>query len=427
MSYDFTLDSTSLLIGCAIGAAAIFAFLWPKIVRAKDMEERLVLSFDALAQNSLQKSQDQFLQLAQEKLKQAQMEGSFDLERRQKSIADLVDPIGKSLKDMEQKIETLGKAGAGLEGQLKSFSEDQRFLREQTQNLVHVLRNPSARGRWGEMQLQRTFELIGFVEGVHFNTQKTVTGDAGTQKPDFIINLPNGIKIVIDVKTPLDPYWAMLDDQSGANEEMATIHFRQKIRDHLKALSQKSYWRQFDTPEFVVMFLPSESLYALAVSNDQSLLEEAARANIILASPTTIMGLLRVVMYGWQQRKIAEEAQKIATLGSDLYRRIAIFGEHMGKLGRGLGSAVDHYNKAIGSLDQMIIPQLRKFKDLQVSTGGKDIPETALIDTPPRSIASPELLSSSPVSQDSASESADYESSVQLQDTPPSPPKIAAA
>ncbi|MDD3020426.1 MAG: DNA recombination protein RmuC [Alphaproteobacteria bacterium] len=391
MAIGFTLDLLSLVLGFVGGMLILFAVLWPKIARARLAEEQMTRVFDEMAQDSLRKSQDQFLQLAQEKLKQAQMEGSFDLERRQKSISDLVDPIGKSLKDMELKIETLGKAGAGLEAQLKNFSEDQRYLREQTQSLVQVLRNPTARGRWGEMQLQRTFELIGFVEGIHYTTQKAVIADGVTQKPDFIVTLPNGVQIVIDVKTPLDPYWQMMDENGTAEQENSLIHFRQKVRDHLKALSQKDYWRQFDSPEFVVMFLPSESLYSLAVSQDQSLLEEASRANIILASPTTIMGLLRVVMYGWQQQKIAEEAKTVATLGSELYRRVAVFGDHMSKLGRSLTSSVENYNKAVGSLDSSVLPTLRKFKDLQVPTGGKELPDAGQIESSTRMISSPEL------------------------------------
>ncbi|HRK97597.1 MAG: DNA recombination protein RmuC [Alphaproteobacteria bacterium] len=391
MEFVFTLDLLSLGLGFLGGLLILFAVLWPKLARARDIETQMTRVFDDMAQDSLKKSQDQFLMLAQEKLRQAQMEGSFDLERRQKSIADLVDPIGQSLKDMEQKIETLGRAGAGLEAQLKNFSEDQRYLREQTQSLVHVLRNPTARGRWGEMQLQRTFELIGFIEGVHYTTQKSVIADGVPQKPDFIVTLPNGIQIVIDVKTPLDPYWQMMDEEGTAEQNNSLVHFSQKVRDHLKSLSLKDYWRQFDSPEFVVMFLPSESLYSLAVSQDQSLLEDASRSNIILASPTTIMGLLRVVMYGWQQQKIAEEAQTVATLGSELYRRVSVFGEHMTKLGRSLNSSVENYNKAVGSLDGSVLPTLRKFKDLQVPTGGKELPDAEAIENTTRVLSSPEL------------------------------------
>lgn len=391
MTYAFSIDILSAAIGFAVAVILMLAILLPKLSRLREVQDTMGQTFDYLAQETLRKSQEQFLLLAEEKLKQAQKDGSYDLEKRQKAVADLVDPIGKSLKEMESKIETLGKAGAGLESQLKTFAEDQRYLRDQTQSLVEVLRNPTARGRWGEMQLQRTFELIGFIEGVHYTSQKSVQADGQTQKPDFIVTLPNGIQIVIDVKTPLDPYWQMMDEAGTKDEGTALIDFRKKIRDHLKNLSGKDYWRQFDSPEFVVMFLPSESLYSLAVSNDQSLLEEASRANIILASPTTIMGLLRVVMYGWQQQQIADEAKTVATLGSDLYRRISIFGDHLAKVGRGLSGAVENYNKAVGSLDQNVMPVLRKFKDLQVPTGGKELPDTEAIESTTRLISAPEL------------------------------------
>lgn len=386
-------DLFSLLCGIGIGALALAVILIPLLVRARHNASAMKDTFSLLANDALRSSQDQFLQLAQEKLRQAQMEGSHDLDKRQKAISDLVDPIQKTMKDMEGKIEGLGRVGAGLEGQLKTFADDQRYLREQTQSLVKVLGNPAARGQWGEMQLQRAFEVIGFQEGIHYHSQKSVRSGEGAQlKPDFIISMPNGVQIVIDVKTPLDPYWDMLDQNSQQPDAQVLGQFRQRIREHLKALSQKDYWRQFDSPEFVVMFLPSEGLYSLAISQDQALMEEAARANIILASPTTVMGLLRVVMYGWQQQRIAEEAQNISTLASDLYRRIAIFGDHMAKVGRNLGSAVDSYNKSVGSLEGMILPVMRKFKDLQVSTGGKDIPAVAALEQPARAISSPELL-----------------------------------
>lgn len=390
-----TLDITSLLLGFAIGALALLAYFLPKLARHRQDYAGMSQSFDAMAQDALRKSQEQFLTLAAEKLKFASAEGSHDLEKRQKAIAELVDPIGKSLKDMEARIEGLGKTGAGLEAQLKNFAEDQRHLREQTQNLVQVLRNPASRGKWGEMQLQRAFELIGFVEGVHFKSQKSAgtktLGDTSALRPDFVISLPNGIQIVIDVKTPLDPYWHAVEHTDAISQEQDLAQFRQKVRDHLKALSSKDYWRQFESPEFVVMFLPSESLYSLAVGNDHAILEEAAKHNIILASPTTVMGLLRVVMYGWQQQKVAEEAKTISALASDLYRRISVFGEHMGKLGKNLATAVGAYNSAMGSMEQMVLPAMRKFRDLHVSSGGKELPKTDMIDALPRPVTSQEL------------------------------------
>ena len=382
-------DTFSLLAGTALGACFVAAILIPLWLRARHGAGTL----DRAAQDTLRQTQDQFLALAQEKLKQSQMEGSFDLEKRQKAISDLVDPIAKTMKDMETRIEGLGKVGTALDAQLKTFTDDQRYLREQTQNLVQALRSPTERGRWGEMQLQRAFEVIGFTEGVHFHSQKTVkSGEGATLKPDFVVSMPNGVQIVIDVKTPLDPYWELIDQTTSSDQDAAQLTaFRQKIRDHLKALSAKDYWRQFDSPEFVVMFLPSEGLYSLAISQDQGLLEEAARANIILASPTTVMGLLRVVMYGWQQQSIASEAKNIAEQATELYRRIASFGEHFSKLGRSLGTAMGAYNDAVGSLEKSVLPTMRKFRDMKIPTGNKEIPALDMLEQTPRSLVAPEL------------------------------------
>ncbi len=395
-----TLDWISLGIGLFIGAAAAFVFFGSKLAA---MRERLRQREDAvgdidgafakLAQEALTRSNEQFLQLAQERLKNVQADGAHDLEKRQKAIADLVDPIGKTLKDMEGKIEHLGKAGTGIETQLKTFAEDQRMLRQETQNLVQALRNPAARGRWGEMQLQRTLELVGMVEGTHYVQQQSVQAEGVKRLPDFIIKLPGKMEIIIDVKAPIEPYWdAMEKADTEAAQRNAADSFKRKVREHLKQLSSKEYWRHFDSPEFVVMFLPTEGLYSMAVSNDHALIEDAAKCNIILASPTTVMGLLRVAMHGWQQQAMAEEAKQVATLAADLYNRIAKFGEHMSKLGRNLNTALGAYNQAVGSLESSVLPGARKFKDLHIQTGGREIPELVALEETPRGLSAPELV-----------------------------------
>lgn len=389
---DLVFEPFSLLAGIALGGLIVFLIFLPSVMQQRRQGKQLGLVFDSLAQDALRKSSEQFLQLAQEKLKQAQMEGGADLDKRQKAISDIIDPIAKALNAMDGKIENLGKTGASLETHLKTFADDQRLLREQTQNLVSALRNPHARGRWGEMQLQRAFEIVGLIEGTHFLQQKSVSAEHGSQKPDFIVKMPGGMEIVIDVKTPLDPYWQWLDHAvDEASRDQALQQFRGHIRNHVKALGSKEYWRQFESPEFVVMFLPSEGLYALAVSNDTALLEEAAKHNIILASPTTVMGLLRVIMHGWQQQKLADEARSVAQIASELYRRISIFGDHMGKLGKNLSTAVGAYNAAVGSLEGSILPQARKMKEYHIPTGGKEVSLLPAIDESPRTITAPEL------------------------------------
>ena len=402
------MDITSVIIGFVTGLALAVLVGGVFFVRAVAAKTKLAAELDAeraardnmqavfsvTAQEVMDKNSERFLQLAQEKMKQAQSDNAHDFEKRQKAIAELVDPIGKTLKDMNDKVENLGKTGVGLEAQLKTFAEDQKLLREETQHLVRALRNPAARGRWGEMQLQRALEMIGMIEGTHFTQQEKVAADGSRKQPDFIIRLPGDMQIIIDVKSPVEAYWETLEAaDSEAGQKDAIEKFRRKVRDHLKTLSSKEYWRHFDTPEFVVMFLPTEGLYSMAVSNDPALIEEAARNNIVLASPTTLMGLLRIVKHGWQQQQMAEEAKTISALAVELYNRIGKFGDHMRRVGSGLGTALNAYNQAIGSLERSVLPGARKFKELHVQTGGKDIDELTQIDNIPRALSAPELAS----------------------------------
>ena len=408
-----TIDLTSVLLGLGAGLLLGFAFLGFFMMRLREDKAKLETAlshgeitknemqktFSLTAQEALRQSSEQFLQLAREKLLHAQKDGSHDLEKRQKAVAELVAPIEKSLAEMAGKIENLGKAGAGLESQLKNFAEDQRMLRQETQNLVQALRNPAARGRWGEMQLARALETIGMVEGTHYLQQQSVmsVGEGTRRQPDFIIRMPGKAQIVIDVKTPVEPYWDALESaENEAARDAAMGNFRRNVRDHLKQLSQKEYWRLFDSPEFVVMFLPTEGLYSMAVSNDPALIEDAAKNNIILASPTTLMGLLRVIMHGWHQQQMAEEARNISHLASDLYNRIAKFGEHMQKLGRNLATAMGAYNDAVGSLEASVLPGARKFKELHVQTGGREIPELPPLEQSARMLTAPELTGTEP-------------------------------
>ena len=396
-----TFDPISLTIGLLAGlivaglvAAMRMAALRERLHQYEQARQAMGDTFSTAAQEALARNNEQFLALAQEKLKAAQAEGAHDIEKRQKAITEMVDPIGKMLTEMNTRVEGLGKTGIGLDVQLKAFAEDQRMLRQETQNLVQALRNPAARGRWGEMQLERAFETIGMIEGTHYTQQQSATADGSAHRPDFIIMLPGGMRIIVDVKTPIEPYWDAMDSAaSEAAQTEALDNFRRKLRDHLKVLKSREYWRHFDgSPEFVVMFLPTEGLYSMAVSNDPALIEDAANANVILASPTTLMGLLRVAMHGWQQQKIAEEAKNISELAADLYNRIGKFGEHMQKVGANLGRAMGSYNDAVGSLERMVLPGARKFKELHVQTGGREISELPALEIMPQSLSAPELL-----------------------------------
>lgn len=399
---QFSIDPLSLFVGVCAGGAfmalILLAVFLPKLAQLRQAGSEMGLQFSSLAQDVLNQSNQRFLELAHErleqKLKDAHKDSAFDLERRQKAVEQMVAPVAQSLKDMEQKLEGLGKTGAGLEAQLKFFTEDQKHLRDTTNALVMALKNPAARGRWGEMQLERILEQVGLRSGVHFDTQKhIVTQDGSTQKPDFVIHMPNGVDIIIDVKTPMDSYWNYVDAVNENEGNQHRAQFTQHVRSHVKQLGSKEYFRGFEhTPEFVVMFLPSESLYALAIGEDQTLIEDAAKMNVILASPTTVMGLLRVIHYGWQQQKIALEAKNIASMAADLYRRLGAFGDHFVAIGAALGKSVQVYNKAVGSLETSVLPVMRKFKDMDVQTAGKDIPDIKQIEDLHRAVAAPELM-----------------------------------
>jgi DNA recombination protein RmuC len=378
-------------LGALIAAVPLFLRIMTLEKRNAQLEqtpEAMQQNFDALAGEALRKNNESFLQLARENIEKTQNNNNNDFEKRQKAIADMVDPISKSLKDMEQRVDHLGKTGNTLEGQLKSFALEQQRLRQETGNLVKVLSNSNDRGKWGELQLQRAFEAIGLIEGTHFRQQVYVSDENNRGlKPDFVVHMPGGMDIVIDVKTPIEPYWkASEEDSSVIEQENAMRDFSVKLREHLKTISSKSYWQQFDSPEFVVMFLPTESLFSLAISGDKQLIEDAAKNNVILASPTTMMGLLRVVMYGWQQQIVAEEAKTIAALGTDLYKRLSTFSGHMEKVRKGLSSALDGYNKAVGSFQSSVLPGARKFNDLKIGTGGVELEAPAQIEATPRLI-----------------------------------------
>lgn len=404
------LDFVSIFIGFALALVLFVPVFSLFIIRAEKEKARLASAlqleeqaaeqmqqvFALTAQEVMDKNSERFLQLAQEKMKQAHADHSHEVEKKQKAIADLVDPIGKTLKEMGDRVENLGKTGAGLNAQLQTFAEDQKMLRQETQNLVQALRNPAARGRWGEMQLQRALEMIGMVEGTHFVQQQNVAADGTRRQPDFIIKMPGEMQVIIDVKTPVEPYWEALEAaETEAGQQQAVDRFRKKIRDHLKSLSSKEYWRHFDAPEFVVMFLPTEGLYSMAVSNDPALIEEAAKNNVILASPTTLMGLLRIVRHGWQQSQMADEAKNIAALGAELYNRLGKFGEHVQKIGRNLGTVINAYNDTVGSLERSVLPGARKLHEMHVQTGGREIPDLSEIDKVPSALTSPELLQKS--------------------------------
>lgn len=396
-------DGISLLLGLAAGAMAAALPLGWLLLRAERARIRLenelgheragraelANAFAVTAQQALDKNSERFLQLAQEKLKQARADGSHDLEKRQLAIGELIKPIQKQL-------ENLGSAVEQIKGTDKALREDLQNLSRETAKLVGALRDPAAQGRWGEFILEGLLDKSGLIKGVHYETQVSLQSETGRQRPDAVIRLHDGFHIIIDAKAPLNQFADRLADNLSADEMDALMqNLARQVREHVRALGRKGYWENIDSPDFTVMFLPSEHLFSIALRADPGLVDFAHQNNIVIASPTLMMSLLRVVGLSWRQVELAQNAQEISNQGAELYKRLAKFGEHFEKIGKGLSGALNSYNDAVGSLDRMVLPAARKLKDLQAGHGLKDMTEPGQIEAAPRRLAADEFAGKS--------------------------------
>ncbi len=365
-----------------------------KLALVRQAQQDLAQTFDALSSRALQANNDQFLQLARESLGRFAEAANGDLEKRQSAIAELVRPVRESLERVDEKIGKLENARtfayASLTAQVRSLLETQNALRAETGNLVKALRAPSVRGRWGEMQLQRVVEMAGMLEHCDFAQQQTVEGDEGRLRPDLVVKLPGGKRLVVDAKAPLAAYLDALEAQSDdARAAHLAAHARQ-LRSHVGQLARKAYWDQFEhTPEFVVLFVPNEAVFSAAMEQDPSLMEGAFSERVLLASPTTLIALLRAAAFGWRQERLAQDAQEIAALGRDLHKRLGKLGEHFAKLGRGLASAVGAYNETVGSFERMVVPGARKLRE-KAAPMDEELPALPDVEVSPRPLQPPD-------------------------------------
>lgn len=373
-----------------------------KIALLEQAEARLKESFKALSNEALDQGARRWMDLAKEQFTTFQETAKFDLEKRHKAIAELVTPVRETLDRVQEHARHLEsqrqEAYGQLRAQVQGLTESQGLLRGETEKLVRALRTPQAKGRWGEIQLRRVVEMAGMIGHVDFIEQAGGVSDEGRRlRPDMIIRLPTEKSLVVDAKAPTQGYLDAVEAQDEATRATALKTHARQVREHVRLLGSKQYWNALpDTPEFVVLFLPGENFFSAALEADPDLIEAGIKEKVVVATPTTLIALLRSVAYGWRQETLADNARKIAEEGRLLYDRLCVFGESFAKVGKGLSSAIDNYNKAVGSFETRLLPSARKFQDYEAAVGGKEVPEVAAVDAVPRSPAAPELALPAP-------------------------------
>ena len=366
-----------------------------KLQALENAREQLTHTFSALSSQALKHNNEEFLKLANENLKKFQNTAKHELTEKEKAIETLIKPIKEALEKNEQQMRSIEKdrkhAYGALQQHLETMSLNQSALQNETRNLVQALRRPEVRGQWGEMTLKRLAELAGMVEHCDFYTQESIKTEDALQRPDMIIRMPDGREIVVDVKTPLDAYLTAVEASTDEERDLALQRHCKNVKQRVNELASKAYWNQLkNTPDFVVLFIPGDQFLSTALDYDHGLLEDALSKQIILATPTSFVALLRAVAYGWRQEQLAENADKIRDIGEELYQRLAIFSEHLSKLGKSIETSTKHFNNAVGSFDTRILPSARKFKELGINEK-KSISQPEQIETATRSLESTEI------------------------------------
>jgi len=367
-----------------------------KIALLQDAETKLRDAFSTLSSEALRANSESFLHLARTSLGEFQKTATMDLDGRQKAIDALVQPLRESLTKVDAKLQDVDRgratSQAQLSEQLRSLTQAQQVLHAETSKLARALRSSNIRGQWGEIQLRRVLECAGLVEGMHYDLKDSVQTDEGRLTPDAVIKLPGGKNVVVDAKVALSAYLDAMDCEDDASRDAKFKDHARQVKDHVNRLGNKSYWAHFQpAPDIVVMFVPGEALLSAALQHDNALLEFSMNKGVMLASPLSLIALLKAISYGWQQDTIAKNALEISELGRNLYDRIAKLAEHFENVGRSLAKAVQAYNGAIGTLETRVLVTARKLKDKGV-TASEEFREVETIDITPRLLGAPELV-----------------------------------
>lgn len=401
------MEQAWLLIGLVLGAVAVYLVMRGRVEQERraaedrvrtvsDARDELANQFTALSSAALEQNNTRFLALAEQRLKEQQTAGRTELEGQKRNVEQLVKPVEDKLAEVNKVLREMEKersqAYGGIKTQLVDVAQTQQRLHAETANLVSALRAPHVRGRWGEVQLRRVCEMAGMLSHCDFYEQQSVTGENGVLRPDVVVKLPGGKDVVVDAKAPLSAYLDAVEAKDEATRETHLDTYARHVREHIQKLSAKSYSSQFDSsPEFVVMFLPGEVFYSAALERMPDLIERSVQDSVLIATPTTLIALLKAVAYGWRQERMAESAAAVSKLGGELYERLAVLSKRFVTLGRRLDSSVKAYNDTVATLESRVLVSARKFEEHGAAPDGAEIDSQSQVEITARRLQAEEV------------------------------------